>query len=81
MDTKEEIDLILLKVSEQAHEIADQIEPDLMSAEEIVVAAVEIVTSTPVTTIEYSSPIATIDKDTVMFSWVELTEEDLDGCE
>jgi hypothetical protein len=79
MDTKEEIDLILSKVSEQAHEIADQIEPDLMSAEEIVVAAVEIVTNTPVTTIEYSSPIATIDKESVMFSWVELTEEDLDG--
>lgn len=66
MDTKTEIDLILSKLSEEAHEMVDTLD-DLLTAEEIVIAAMEIVTNTPVTTIEYSSPLGTVDKTRVSF--------------
>lgn len=61
MEKKDQVDHILFKIKEQADELLDNHVAEDLSAEELVVLCIEIITSSPVSTIEYSSPIGTVD--------------------
>lgn len=65
METRDKVAQILLRIKDQTDELLDNEMLSEMTAEEIVVLATELVTSTPVTTIEYGTPIATVDRSQV----------------
>lgn len=70
MNKRDKIDQILALVKEQTEEFLEVEELTGMTeltAEELVIAAIEIITSQLVTTIEYSSPVAQVDRSTMSF--------------
>ena len=70
MNKRDKIDQILALVKEQTEEFLEVEEITGMTeltAEELVIAAIEIVTSQSVTTIQYSSPVAQVDRSTMSF--------------
>lgn len=70
MNKRDKIDQILALVKEQTDEFLEVEELTGMTeltAEELVIAAIEIITSQLVTTIEYSSPVAQVDRSTMSF--------------
>lgn len=64
---RDKVAQILLQIKDQTDELLDSEATEVMSAEEIVVLATELVTSSPVTTIDYGTPIATVDTTQVTF--------------
>lgn len=66
MEKKDAVSTLLLKIREQADELLDNDNVDL-TAEEIVVLSVELVTSSPVTTIEYTMPVGRVDRNNMTF--------------
>jgi hypothetical protein len=77
MNKRDKIDQILALVKEQTDEfidIEDMTGMTELTAEELVVAAIEIVTSHAVTTIEYTSPVATVDRSNMSFMLDEQIE-------
>lgn len=67
MNKKDKVGQILFQIKQQSEELLDNESTEEMSAEELVVLATELVTSNPVTTITYSSPVGTVDRDKVSF--------------
>ena len=69
MNKRDRIDYILSLVKEQTDEFleAEEISSMDLSVEELIVAAVEIVTHHVVNSIEYASPIGRVDLDNVSF--------------
>lgn len=70
MNKRDKIDQILALVKEQTEEFLEVEEITGMTeltAEELVIAAIEIITNQPVTTIQYGSPIAQVDRTQVSF--------------
>jgi len=67
MDKKDEVIQILSSISDLLDDIVDDPETAGMSAEELVILATEMVINSPVTTIEYSSPVGTVDRERVTF--------------
>lgn len=69
MDKRDKIDYILSLIKDQTDEFLESEELTGMelSAEEIVIAAIEYISSQSVTRIEYGSPIATVDRSYLQF--------------
>ena len=70
MDKRDKIDHILSLVKEQTEEFLEVEEITGMielTPEELVVAAIEIVTNQSVTTVQYGSPLASVDKTQMSF--------------
>lgn len=70
MNKRDKIDQILALVKEQTDEFLEVEEITGMTEltpEELIVAAVEIVTGQSVTTIDYTSPLATVDRSNMSF--------------
>ena len=70
MNKRDKIDQILALVKEQTEEFLEVEEITGMTEltpEELVIAAIEILTSQSVTTIQYSSPVARVDKTQLSF--------------
>lgn len=61
------IKILLAKIHAQIDELLANESTEDMSAEEILVLATELTTSSIITTIEYTSPVATIDRTQVSF--------------
>jgi len=79
MDKRDKVAQVLLQLKDQADELLDSDATSEMTAEEIVVLATELVTSSPVTTIEYGQPIASVDRSQVTFMLDEEFEFPLYG--
>lgn len=67
MEKKSKVAQILTSIKDQTEELLDNESTEEMSAEEIVVLATELVVNSPVTTIEYSSIVGTVDRSKVSF--------------
>lgn len=67
MDKKTEVISLINAIKEQAEELVDDYNTDGMTAEEIVVAATEMMLNIPVTTMEYAQPIGMVDRQRVSF--------------
>lgn len=67
MNKRTKIKILLVKINEQIDELLANESTEDMSAEEILVLAVELTTSNIVTTVSYTSPVATVDRTRVSF--------------
>lgn len=67
MDKKSRVTQILFQIKEQTDELLDNETTEDMTAEEIVVLSTEIVTSSRVATIDYTSPVGQVDRTKVTF--------------
>lgn len=76
MNKRDRIDYILSLIKDQTEEFleAEEVTGFELSPEELIVAAVEIVTNHPVTKMEYSSPVGKVDRERVSF----MIDDDLD---
>lgn len=81
MSKKDKVLQIIRDIASQAEELADDDNTDSMSAEEIVILSTEIITGGQVTSIEYKSPIAQVDRSQVSFMLDEETEWPIYGAE
>lgn len=69
MDRREKIDELLALVKEQTEEFleVEHFTGMMLTPEELVIAAIEIITSSQVTTTSYSSPLGQVDRDNISF--------------
>jgi hypothetical protein len=69
MDRRDKIDEILALVKEQTDEFleVEHFTGMILTPEELVIAAIEIITSGQVTTTSYSSPLGQVDRDNISF--------------
>jgi hypothetical protein len=79
MEKNDRISQLLLQIKQQIDELLEGGSADFLTEEEIVILATEIVTSTPFNAIEYSSPMATVDRTKVSFMLDETYEMPIYG--
>lgn len=81
MSKKDKVTQIIGEISEQAEELVDDDNTELMSAEEIVILSTELVTGGQVTSITYSSPLAEVDRSRMSFMLDDEYEFPIYGAE
>lgn len=74
MSRDEKIAQLLLQIKQEIEEVTGSPASEFLTEEEIIILATELVTSTPMTRIEYSSPIGIVDRTRVSFMLDEINE-------